>query len=294
MTDIDRRKLLRGTAAAAGGALLGGPFLGFVARDAAGAAGPTAPNVELVDNIADLRDGEVRLYVPEGFRYRSFHDTESTVTLDDGTVLPGRHDGMGAFKGRDGDVVLIRNHEVNGPVAAFGAGRRAALRHDDRGGTTTVGDQPLRPGAAVLHQHQRHPDELLRRPDAVGQLGHLRGDRQRARRGPGLHQRTQHRADQAARLRLRGAGARRGHRGADHRGRPLHARGGRVRPALRVPLPDRGQLRASRRASTATSRAATRCTPGAWTTAAGCRCSRCASGPTCTSRATSSAAPPTR
>ena len=48
MTDIDRRKLLRGTAAAAGGALLGGPFLGFVARDAAGAAGPTAPNVELV------------------------------------------------------------------------------------------------------------------------------------------------------------------------------------------------------------------------------------------------------
>ena len=138
MTDIDRRKLLRGTAAAAGGALLGGPFLGFVARDAAGAAGPTAPDVELVDNIADLRDGVVRLHVPEGFRYRSFHDTETPVTLDDGTLLPGRHDGMGAFKGRDGDVVLIRNHEVNGPVAAFGPAD--APRYDTMtgGGTTTV------------------------------------------------------------------------------------------------------------------------------------------------------------
>jgi uncharacterized protein len=139
MTDIDRRKLLRGTAAAAGGALLGGPFLGFVARDAAGAAGPTAPDVELVDNIADLRDGVVRLHVPEGFRYRSFHDTEMAVTLDDGTALPGRHDGMGAFKGRDGDVVLIRNHEVNNPVeAAFGPAD--APRYDSRagGGTTTV------------------------------------------------------------------------------------------------------------------------------------------------------------
>jgi secreted PhoX family phosphatase len=137
MTDIDRRQLLRGTAAAAGGALLGGPFLGFVARDAAGAARP-APTVELVDNVADLRDNEVRLHVPEGFQYRSFHDTEFTVVLDDGTKLPGRHDGMGAFRARGDDVVLIRNHEVNFPGPAFGPA--GAPRYDPmaQGGTTTV------------------------------------------------------------------------------------------------------------------------------------------------------------
>ena len=53
----------------------------------------------------DLRDGAVRLHLPEGFSYRSFHDTESPVTLDDGTVLPGRHDGMAAFPGPRNTVV---------------------------------------------------------------------------------------------------------------------------------------------------------------------------------------------
>jgi secreted PhoX family phosphatase len=145
MSDLDRRTVLRGAAAAAGGALFGGPFLGFAARDAAGAAGHgAAPDVTLATDVPDLRDGKVRLHVPEGFRYRSFHDTEVPVTLDDGTALPGRHDGMGAFPGRgrgrdrDGDVVLIRNHEVNGPGAAFGPAD--APRYDPmaRGGTTTV------------------------------------------------------------------------------------------------------------------------------------------------------------
>ncbi|GIF72641.1 PhoX family protein [Asanoa siamensis] len=133
MSDLDRRSLLRGVAAAAGGVALGGPFLGFVNRDAASAARPRRP---LVDDVADLRDGQVRLHVPAGFRYRSFHDTESPITLDDGTALPGRHDGMGAFRGRDGDVVLVRNHEINGPGAAFGP--RTPYDPMARGGTTTV------------------------------------------------------------------------------------------------------------------------------------------------------------
>ena len=42
------------------------------------------------------------------------------VVLDDGTVLPGRHDGMAAFAGEDGRVTLVRNHEVNAPGPAFG------------------------------------------------------------------------------------------------------------------------------------------------------------------------------
>jgi len=133
MAELDRRTLLRGTAAA-GGALIGGPFLGFVNRADATA---TATHTPRLGPIPDLRDGKVRLWLPEGFQYRSFHDTESPVTLDDGTALPGRHDGMGAFRGRGGRYILVRNHELNNPGPAFGDAARA---YDPmaQGGTTTV------------------------------------------------------------------------------------------------------------------------------------------------------------
>ena len=114
---IERRTVLKGGAALAGGALIGGPFQGFVAAPA-GALG--APAFRGLRALPDERDGVVRLHLPEGFRYRSFHDTEATVVLDDGTVLPGRHDGMAAFAGEDGRVTLVRNHEVNGTGTAFG------------------------------------------------------------------------------------------------------------------------------------------------------------------------------
>lgn len=133
MRQIDRRTFLRGAAATAGAVVLGGPFQGFVAR-AAGAA-PVEPGPELIP-IPDLRDGQVRLWLPEGFQYRSFHDTEFPVTLDDGTALPGRHDGMGAFAGSNGNVVLVRNHEVNNPGPAFGVGQPYDAMA--QGGTTTV------------------------------------------------------------------------------------------------------------------------------------------------------------
>jgi len=136
MRQLDRRTFLRGSAATAGAAVLGGPFQGFVARAALAAAPPTASRE--LRAIPDLRDDKVRLWLPEGFQYRSFHDTESAVTLDDGTALPGRHDGMAAFPGADGNVVLVRNHEINGPGAAFGPATPAPYDAAARGGTTTV------------------------------------------------------------------------------------------------------------------------------------------------------------
>jgi secreted PhoX family phosphatase len=128
---IDRRRFLAGSAAVAGGAALAGPFAGFV-------AGPVAASPQsTLGPVADLRDGAVRLWLHPGFAYRSFHDTTQPVTLDDGTLLPGRHDGMAAFRGRRGNVVLVRNHEVNNPVPAFGDPAKA---YDPQtgGGTTTV------------------------------------------------------------------------------------------------------------------------------------------------------------
>jgi secreted PhoX family phosphatase len=127
MTNIGRRQLLIAAA-------LAGPLAGFAARAAYADRG-SAPTRSL-GPIPDLRDGQVRLWLPDGFQYRSFHDTEFPITLDDGTRLPGRHDGMAAFAGPDDTILLVRNHEINGPGAAFGPG----TPYDPmaRGGTTTV------------------------------------------------------------------------------------------------------------------------------------------------------------
>ncbi|MGH3662342.1 MAG: alkaline phosphatase PhoX [Micromonosporaceae bacterium] len=134
--NLNRRKVLRRGAVAAGAALVAGPFAGFAARTALAEQDSTSKKGRSLQPIPDEADGEVRLWLPEGFRYRSFHDTEVPVTLDDGTKLPGRHDGMAAFKGDNGNVVLIRNHEVNGAGPAFGPGDP----YDPmaRGGATTV------------------------------------------------------------------------------------------------------------------------------------------------------------
>ncbi len=130
--NVDRRTLLRTTAAATA---VGGPFAGLVAMPANAHQAPRAQNLV---PVADRRDGVVRLHLPEGFRYRSFHDTDSAapITLMDGTVLPGRHDGMGAFRGPNDSVLLVRNHEVNSPQAPFGPGDP----YDEMagGGTTTI------------------------------------------------------------------------------------------------------------------------------------------------------------
>ena len=136
MGQVTRRGLLRaGAGIAAGTALAGGPLNGFVAL--ADGVPRQRPDRRALVPVPDERDGKVRLHLPDGFHYRSFHDTEAPVTLEDGTALPGRHDGMAAFDGHHGNVVLVRNHEVNGPVpAAFGPGTPYDTRTG--GGTTTT------------------------------------------------------------------------------------------------------------------------------------------------------------
>jgi uncharacterized protein len=129
MKAVDRRTFLERVAIATGGAALW-PFADVVASAEA------SPGSQTLGPVQDLRDGKVRLHLPEGFEYRSFHDTDGPpIVLGDGTVLPGRHDGMAAFPGPAGKVWLVRNHEVNGPAPAFGPG----APYDSRtaGGTTT-------------------------------------------------------------------------------------------------------------------------------------------------------------
>lgn len=102
-------------------ARLDGGFIGF---DDLG-YGPLQP-------VKDATTGLPLLELPRGFRYLTFGWTGDR--MDDGRRTPPLHDGMAAFPGPDGRVVLVRNHEVNAaPAFADRAYDRQA-----GGGTTTL------------------------------------------------------------------------------------------------------------------------------------------------------------
>lgn len=142
MHQLDRRSLLRGGAATAAGLALAGPFSGFVAQAARGGFVPIAGYGPL-QPTPDERDGVVRLDLPADFHYRTFQVAGTTATGPRGDfVLPGRHDGMNAFRGRSGRVILIRNHEINGntnvPSSDIRLGSAPGYDPLTKGGTVTV------------------------------------------------------------------------------------------------------------------------------------------------------------
>ncbi|GGT24647.1 alkaline phosphatase PhoX [Nonomuraea spiralis] len=127
---MHRRRFIANVVAAAG------PFTGAACAAAQGGARPApAPGYGRLKPVADLRDGKVRLHLPDGFRYRSF--SAAGEKFSDGTTVPGRHDGMAAFAGPKDSTILVRNHEVNGPVGAFGD-ESAAYDPAAGGGTSTL------------------------------------------------------------------------------------------------------------------------------------------------------------
>ncbi len=139
MSQISRRGFLASSAAVAAGVSLAGPFDGFVAHAAKPNSGRRSDGYGPLSPVADARDGAVRLDLPTGFEYRSFHTT-GTV-LSDGAALPGRPDGMAAFRGRKGNSIIVRNHEINGPGAALG-GNGAVYDPMTQGGTVTFEVDP--------------------------------------------------------------------------------------------------------------------------------------------------------
>ena len=140
MSAIDRRVFLkRAGLSTAALTALGGPLQSIFARGAL-AVGSTgvAPNnggYGPLGPVPDQTDDVVRLLLPEGFEYRSFAPSGSL--MDDGVITPGRHDGMAAFKWGEGRYRLVRNHEVNNPLPAFGDPDKAYDRMTG-GGTTTL------------------------------------------------------------------------------------------------------------------------------------------------------------
>lgn len=93
----------------------------------------------------DHRDGVKRLALPNGFQYRTFHHAGDQ--LDDGTTIPGFHDGMGAFAGsRPNTTILVRNHEVGGTPGAFGP---VEVAYDPVGGGGTITIEVDRHGKVI-------------------------------------------------------------------------------------------------------------------------------------------------
>ena len=151
-------------------------------------SGPLGP-------VADQRDGKVRLHLPDGFQL----------------PLVPRH-------GRPPDLPRRRERAARAATTAWARSSRSrgdtyprpqprdqrireppsatrtmhTTRRPGGGCTTTVGQRRRARCRTASTSLQRHHDELRRRPDAVGRLDHLRGDRQRAGRRPRLHRRLEH------------------------------------------------------------------------------------------------------
>ena len=103
---IDRRSFLK-TAAAGSAALLG-----LRAFTDSGLFGSTAGTPPLHPGVGPLLADPRRIFdLPEGFHYTLL--STSGDIMDDGLILPGKPDGMAAFAGPEGRVILVRNHELN-------------------------------------------------------------------------------------------------------------------------------------------------------------------------------------
>jgi secreted PhoX family phosphatase len=66
-----------------------------------------------------IPDAQGVLNLPKGFSYKIISRQNSKMS--DGFLVPGRPDGMGAFAGTGGKVIVVRNHENNPDKPKYGA-----------------------------------------------------------------------------------------------------------------------------------------------------------------------------
>jgi hypothetical protein len=137
-TPSSRRTFLKRSAAVVGGAvamqgltMLGAGGGRVVAAPGDGGYGPLVP-------APDLRDGVVRISLPQGFKYRTFGMAGSMMS--DGNKTPLAHDGMASFVMRSGRVRLVRNHEDRNGPGAGSTGGDPSKKYDPLagGGCTTL------------------------------------------------------------------------------------------------------------------------------------------------------------
>ncbi|MBL4809373.1 MAG: DUF839 domain-containing protein [Phycisphaerales bacterium] len=112
MDSITRRRFLVQSSAVAAGLAALRPSLAM-----GGVTIDTTGNIDGIGYGPLLKDPDGILNLPKGFSYHII--SPMGVTMDDGLIVPGKHDGMAAFPyiNDDGSVdpdrcVIVRNHEV--------------------------------------------------------------------------------------------------------------------------------------------------------------------------------------
>ena len=132
-----RRQVLGSTAAAFAGLVASGCSTGGSSQSSAAPATGTIPTPTPSAALASDPNGILDLQ--EGFSYRVL--SERGEVMDDGLTVPDSADGMGCFD-ISGDIVLVRNHELNPGQGAGGTLLDGYARGSDGafqpGGTTTV------------------------------------------------------------------------------------------------------------------------------------------------------------
>lgn len=101
---LNRRNFLKGSAAVSLG-------LGGLAGYFSFGPGQAQYRNEVLGYGDLIPDPKGQLALPKGFTYKIISKTGDL--MDDGLIVPGRPDGMAAFPGEDGRVILVRNHEMN-------------------------------------------------------------------------------------------------------------------------------------------------------------------------------------
>ena len=128
---LSRRKFVTLAGIGAGGAVLAAPMKKLYTSLAQG-------KLAFADKIGALTpDPQGVLDLPPGFQYKIISPVGET--MNDGHLVPNQHDGMAAFAGKEGETILVRNHEVHPLQAANNLA--ADLPQYDRacaGGTTTL------------------------------------------------------------------------------------------------------------------------------------------------------------
>ncbi|AUT03173.1 phosphatase [Nostoc sp. CENA543] len=126
---LSRRKFFTLAGASAAGTVLASPLEGLIARKAFG-------------QVAGIGYGPLRsdpnrlLDLPAGFSYTTFSRTNDL--MNDGSRVPGSHDGMAAFAGPRNTIILVRNHELSPGLTGLRAQVPEPYDAIARGGTTTL------------------------------------------------------------------------------------------------------------------------------------------------------------
>src|SRR5688572_715369 len=113
MHRLDRRAFLVRSAGLACGAVFGSPLVGALRGHRALAAVGECLQAGVGDGgYGNLEPAGPELALPAGFTYRRFSVTGTPMS--DGRPTPSAHDGMAAFGLPNGNIRLVRNHEIPG------------------------------------------------------------------------------------------------------------------------------------------------------------------------------------